>query len=46
VGGLPSVLCSPDAPRVGDVRPRTTPAVLEDRAGFGRVRVGGDKGGR
>jgi hypothetical protein len=39
VGGLPSVLCSPDAPGVGDVLPRTTPAVVEDRAGFGRPTV-------
>jgi hypothetical protein len=46
VGGLPSPLCSPDAPGVGDVLPRTTPAVVEDRAGFGRVTFGGDMGGR
>lgn len=39
VGGLPSVLCSPDVPGVGDVLPRTTPAVVEDRAGFGRAAV-------
>jgi len=45
VGGLPSVLCSPDAPGVGDVLPRTTPAVVEDRAGFGRATVDEDMGG-
>jgi len=39
VGGLPSVLCSPDVPGVGDVLPRTTPAVVEDRAGFERATV-------
>lgn len=45
VGGLPSVLCSPDAPGVGDVLPRTTPAAVEDRAGFGRATVEEDMGG-
>jgi hypothetical protein len=45
VGGLPSVLCSPDAPGVGDVLPRTTPAVVEDRPGFGRATVGEDMDG-
>ena len=36
VGGRPSVLCSPEAPGVGEVLPRTTPAV-DDLCGFGRA---------
>ena len=35
VGGRPSVLCSPEAPGVGEVLVRTRPAV-DDLAGFGR----------
>jgi len=55
VGGRPSVLCSPEVPGVGEVLPRTTPAVdaldcfvreagvCKDEGGFGSDIV---KGGR
>ena len=45
VGGRPSVLCSAEAPEVGEVLPRTTPPV-DDLAGFWRVgEVCKDEGG-
>ena len=46
VGGRPSVFCSPEAPGIGEVLPRTTPAV-DDLTGFGREAAGvcEDEGG-
>jgi hypothetical protein len=43
VGGRPSVLCSPEAPGVGEVLPRTTPEV-DDLCAFGRAGADEDEG--